>query len=184
MTAAYEAELAGVDPHQVVFLDEAGAGLNLILDYGRSPRGQRVVGEKPTAKGRRISTVGALSCRGLETALCYEGTLNAELFLYFITHFLVPCVRPGQVVILDNAAAHRDARVAALIQAAGARVVYLPPYSPHLNPIELAWAKVKQVLRKAAARTVDALYHAWAEALQTLTPSDAKGFFQHVGLCI
>jgi transposase len=181
LTATYQAELAGVEVSQLVFLDEAGACLNLTVDYGRSPRGQRVRGDKPTAKGRRISTVGALSCRGLDTALCYEGTLNAELFLYFVTHFLVPCLRPGQVVILDNAAAHRDVRVAALIHAAGARVVYLPPYSPHLNPLELAWAKVKHGLRKAAARTVDALYHAWAQALQTLSVADAQGFFRHVG---
>lgn len=183
MTAAYQAERAGVEASQLVFLDEAGACLNLIVDYGRSPRGQRVSGEKPTAKGRRISTVGALSCQGLETAFCYEGTLNAERFLYFLTHFLVPRLRPSQVVILDNAAAHRDARVVPLIQATGARVVYLPPYSPQLNPIELAWAKGKHALRKAAARRLEALYQAWAEALQTLTPTDAKGFFQHVGLC-
>lgn len=158
--------------------------MNLTLDYGRSPRGQRVSGEKPTAKGQRISTVAALSGRGLETAFCYSGTLNAEVFLYFLSYFLVPCLRPGQVVILDNAAAHRDARVVPLIQATGARVVYLPPYSPQLNPIELAWAKLKHALRKAAARTVEALYQAWAEALQTLTSTDAKGFFRHVGLCV
>ena len=128
--------------------------------------------------------MGALSCQGLETAFCYAGTLNAELFLYFLSHFLAPWLRPGQVVILDNAAAHRDARVVPLIQATGARVVYLPPYSPHLNPIELAWAKIKRHLRKAAARTVDALYQAWADALQTLTSSDAKGFFRHLGFCV
>ena len=184
MTAEYQAAVAGVDPHQVLFLDEAGAGLNLILDYGRSPRGQRVRGEKPTAKGQRISTVGALSWQGVETAFCYEGRLNAELFLYFLIHLLVPCLRPGQVVILDNAAAHRDRRVVPLIQATGARVVYLPPDSPQLNPIELAWAKVKHALRKAAARSVEPLYQAWAEALQTLTPHDAKGFFRHVGFCV
>lgn len=184
MTGAYQAELVGVCPSQFIFLDEAGACLNLTLDYGRSPRGQRVSGEKPTAKGQRISTVAALSGQGLETACCYSGTLNAEVFLYFLTYFLVPCLRPGQVVILDNASAHRDARVVPLIQTTGARVVYLPPYSPHLNPIELAWSKIKHALRKAAARTVETLYQAWADALQTLTPSDAKGFFKQVGLCI
>jgi hypothetical protein len=124
LTAAYQAQLAGVEARRLVFLDEAGACLNLTVEYGRSPRGQRVSGEKPTAQGRRISTVGALSCQGLETAFCYEGTLNAELFRYFVTHFLAPCLRPGQVVILDNAAAHRDTRVVPLIQATGARVVY------------------------------------------------------------
>jgi transposase len=184
LTRLYQAELVGVCPSQLIFLDEAGACLNLIVDYGRSPRGQRVTGEKPTAKGQRISTVAALSWKGLETAFCYAGTLTAEVFVYFLTHFLVPCLRPGQVVILDNAAAHRDARVVPLIEATGARVVYLPPYSPHLNPIELAWAKIKHPLRKAAARTGEALYQAWAEALETLSPTDVKGFFRHVGLCV
>lgn len=171
-------------PSQLIFLDEAGACLNLTLDYGRSPCGQRVSGEKPTAKGQRISTVAALSGQGLETAFCYSGTLNAEVFLSFLTSFLVPCLRPGQVVLLDNASAPRAARVVPLSQTTGARVVYLPPYSPHLNPIELAWSKIKHALRKAAARTVETLYQAWADALQTLTPSDAKGFFKQVGLCI
>lgn len=104
------------------------------------------------------------------------------MFLYFLTPFLLPCFRPGQVVVWDNAAAHRNARVAAVIPAAGARLVYLPPSSPPLTPIELAWAKMKHALRQAAARSLEALYPAWAEALQTLSPRDAKGFFQHVGV--
>lgn len=123
MTGAYQAELVGVCPSQLIFLDEAGACLNLTLDYGRSPRGQRVSGEKPTAKGQRISTVAALSGQGLETAFGYSGTRNAEVFLDFLTYFLGPGLRPGQVVILANASAHRHARVVPLIQTTGARVV-------------------------------------------------------------
>jgi len=183
LTRAYQSELAQVAVDQFVFLDEAGATLNLTLEYGRSLRGHRVTGEKPTTAGERISTVGALSCHGLVTALCYQGTLTSAVFLYFIEHFLVPCLNPGQVVILDNASAHRAEEVAEWIEAVGARVLYLPPYSPHLIPIELAWSKIKHQLRKAQARTVDALYHAWAEALKTISSADALGFFQHVGLC-
>jgi transposase len=87
-------------------------------------------------------------------------------------------------VILDKVPPQRDERVAERIQATGARVIYLPPYSPHLNPIAMAWSKIKHVLRKAAARTVETLYQAWAEALQSISPTDAKGFFQHVGFCV
>jgi transposase len=93
-------------------------------------------------------------------------------------------LKPGQIVILDNAKAHKVAGVRERIEGAGARVLYLPPYSPDLNPIEMAWSKIKQFLRKAQARTVETLYEAIAQALQTLSPTDAKGFFKHVGFCI
>jgi transposase len=168
----------------LIFLDELGATLNLTLDYGRSVRGQRVYGYKPTARGQRISTIGALSGQGLETALCFEGTLNGAVFVYFLEHFLGPLLKPGQVVVVDNARAHQVAEAVELIAATGARVCYLPPYSPDLNPIELAWSKVKQSLRKAQARTREALYEALSQALDTLTPANAQGYFKHVGICI
>src|ERR671917_781900 len=121
---------------------------------------------------------------GLKTVMCFEGTLTGAVFLQFLDEFLVPELKPGQVVILDNAKAHKVEGVRERIEGVGARVLYLPPYSPDLNPIEMAWSKVKQFLRKAQARTVEALYEAIAQALQTLSPNDAKGFFKHVGFCI
>lgn len=165
-------------------MDEMGAAMNLTPLYGRSPTGERVYGAKPTGPGKRISTVGALGRGGLTSAMCFEGTLTGEVFLQFLDEFLVPGLKPGQIVILDNAQAHQVEGVRERIEGAGARVLYLPPYSPDLNPIEMAWSKVKQFLRKAQARTVEALYEAIAQALQTLSPSDAKGFFKHVGFCI
>src|SRR5438874_11663925 len=161
-----------------------GAAMNLTPLYGRSPTGERVYGAKPTGPGKRISTVGALGLGGLTSAMCFEGTLTGEVFLQFLDEFLVPGLKPGQIVILDNAKAHKVEGVRERIEGAGARVLYLPPYSPDLNPIEMACSKVKQFLRKAQARTVEALYEAIAQALQTLSPSDAKGFFKHVGFCI
>ena len=161
-----------------------GAALNLTLLYGRSPTEERVYGAKPTGPGKRISTIGALGPGGLKTALCFEGTLTGAVFLQFLDEFLVPVLKPGQIVILDNAKAHKVEGVRERIEGAGARVLYLPPYSPDLNPIEMAWSKVKQFLRKAQARTVEALYEAIAQALQTLSPTDAKGFFKRVGFCI
>ena len=133
-----------------------GAVLNLTPLYGRSPQGERVYGAKPTGPGRRISTIGALGVEGLKTAMCFEGTLNGEGFLQFLDQFLVPILRPGQIVLLDNAKAHQVAGVRERIEGTGARVLYLPPYSPDLNPIEMAWSKVKQFLRKAQARTLEA----------------------------
>jgi transposase len=129
--------------------------------------------------GRRCSRLS-----GLKTVMCFEGTLTGAVFLQFLDEFLVPVLKPGQIVILDNAKAHKVAGVRERMEGAGARVLYLPPYSPDLNPLEMAWSKVKQFLRKAQARTVEALYEAIAQALQTLSPTDAKGFFKHVGFCI
>ena len=133
-----------------------GAAVNLTPLYGRSPTGERVYGAKPTGPGKRISTVGALGLGGLTSAMCFEGTLTGAVFLQFLDEFLVPGLKPGQIVILDNAKAHKVEGVRERIEGAGARVLYLPPYSPDLNPIEMAWSKVKQFLRKAQARTVEA----------------------------
>lgn len=182
--AAYREELPTLKVEEVIALDEMGAATNLTPLYGRSLPGERVYGAKPTAPGKRISTVGALGLSGLKTVMCFEGTLTGAVFLQFLDEFLVPVLKPGQIVILDNAKAHKVAGVRERIEGAGARVLYLPPYSPDLNPIEMAWSKVKQFLRKAQARTVEALYEAIAQALQTLSPTDAKGFFKHVGFCI
>jgi Transposase and inactivated derivatives len=118
--------------------------LNLSLDYGRSPQGERVYGEKSVSKGQRISTIGALSTQCLATALCFEGTLTGAVFLFFLKHFFCPLLKPEQVVVLDNASAHKGEGVVERIEKTGARALYLPPYSPDLTPIELAWSKVKQ----------------------------------------
>jgi len=111
------------------------------------------------------------------TAMCFEGTLNGQVFLFFLEHFLCPLLRPGHIVIMDNAKAHLVEGVRELIESKGARLLYLPPYSPDYNPIELAWSKIKHSLRKARARTVDALYQAISQALDTITSDNAIGFF-------
>jgi transposase len=168
----------------VIFLDEMGAPLNLTPTYGRSMKGTRACGEKPTSPGTRVSTLGALTVNALLTAMCFEGTLNGQVFLFFLEHFLCPVLRPGQIVMMDNAKPHCVEGVRELIESKGARLVYLPPYSPDLNPIELAWSKIKHFLRKARARTVDELYQAISQALTTITSKNATGFFEHVGVCI
>lgn len=162
-----------------MFIAETGAPLNLTRAYGRAPTAERAYGEKPTAPGRRISTIGALSSSGLLTALCFEGTLNGAVFRYFLEQFLCPLLKPGQYVMLDKASTHNVEEVRELIENTGASVLYLPPYSPDYNAIEGAWANVKAYLRKVKARTVDTLYQALAQALETISPADALHFVRH-----
>lgn len=136
-TQEYFAEIAQIKTEQLVFIDEMGATLNLETSSGRSQQGQRAVGPKPTAGGTRVSTVGALSSEGLETVRCFEGTLNGDVFLYFLTQFGLPILKTGQVLIVDNASPHHLADVSKLLAKAGVKVIFLPPYSPPRNPIEL-----------------------------------------------
>ena len=171
--------MADLNADKLFFLDEMGVGLNLSPLYGRAPLGQRVYDEQPVAKGKRISMIAALSTEGIETALNFEGTLNGTLFLYFLRHFLCPLLSKGDTVVIDNASPHRVAEVRETIEATGARLVYLPPYHPDLNPIELAWNKMKQYLRKQRPRTAEDLYGAYAKALAGITKRDAGRFFKH-----
>lgn len=142
-------------------------------------KGQRVYAPQPTAKGQRLSMIGALSASGMKTALTFEGTLTGHVFLYFLEHFLCPILTPNQYVIMDNASAHKVQGVAELIEKTGAKLLYLPPYSPELNPIELAWNKVKAFLRRQQARTKDALYRAYAHALKSISQLNAQAFVDH-----
>ncbi len=130
-------------------------------------------------KGTRISVIGALGVDGILTALSYDGTLNANLFEYFVEHFLVPVLTPNQVVILDNASSLHSEEAIALIEATGAGVVFLPPYSPELNPIELIWSKLKNFLKKTIISTTDELYQAISTALEMVTPDEAQNCINH-----
>ena len=161
------------------FIDEMGANLNHSPLYGRSPYHERVYDEHPVAKGKRISMVSALTTSGMKAAFNYEGTMTGLVFLYFLQHFLCPLLSKGDYIVMDNASVHKVAEVKQLIEATGAKVIYLPPYSPELNPIELAWNKMKTYLRKQRARTVDALYNVYAEALESITLSDSERFIDH-----
>lgn len=178
-TQEYFAEVSSIQNDQLVFIDEMGATLNLETNSGRSQKGQRAVGPKPTARGTRVSTVGALSSEGLKATRCFEGTMNGEVFLTFLTRWLLPILKTGQVLILDNASPHRCADVIKLRTKAGVKVIFLPPYSPHLNPIELCWSKVKTVLKTVKARTTETLRQALQEAFGRITPANAEAWFGH-----
>jgi len=156
-----------------------GANLNHSPCYGRAPSHERVYDEQPVAKGKRISMVSALTTTGMKAAFNYEGTMTGAVFLYFLEHFLCPLLSEGDYVVLDNASVHKVDDVKRLIEDTGAKVIYLPPYSPELNPIELAWNKVKMYIRKQRARTVEALYGVYAKALKSITLADSEKFIEH-----
>lgn len=175
------ADLGGVRVADLVFLDEFGAATNMARTRARGPRGARVVAKVPHGHWALLSTVAAMTVDGVLTAATFDAAVDTGAFLAFLEQCLVPVLRPGQVVVMDNLAAHKSPRVADLIGAAGARALYLPPYSPDLNPIEMAISKAKAALRRLAVRTVDALFDAIGTALRTVTPSDATNYVRHCG---
>ena len=149
--------------------------------YGRAKRGQRAVGHVPKNWGQNITLSAGLSTRGLMAPLMLTGSMTGELFEAYVEQFVVPELRPGDVVVMDNLAAHKVGAIRTLIENAGARLVYLPPYSPDLSPIELAWSKVKTLMRGFGARTLDALEDAIVAALGAITSEDARAWFKHCG---
>ena len=166
----------------LVFLDEFGAATNMARTHARGPRGERVVAKVPHGHWKVLSTVAAMTAgEGMLTATTFDAAVDAGAFCAFVEQCLAPRLRPGQVVVMDNLAAHKSPRVAELVGAAGARVVYLPPYSPDLNPIEQAISKTKAALRRLAARTVDDLFEAIGTALRTVTADDAANYVRHCG---
>jgi transposase len=147
--------------------------------YGRCPRGRRCIGTIPHGHWQTSTFIAALRLEGLAAPFLIEGAVNTEVFTAYLQQVLGPELREGDIVILDNLSTHKTAGVSALISARGASVRYLPPYSPDLNPIELAFAKLKAHLRQAAARTLNDLQHALAQSLKTFSPAHCQGFFRH-----
>lgn len=166
---------------EFVVIDECGTNLNLTLRYARAPKGQRAYGQVPRNTPPNTTLLAALTMQGMGPAMVVEGATDTAAFLVYVEHFLVPALRAGQIVVLDNLRVHHHTRVRELIEAAGCALWYLPAYSPDLSPIEEAFAKLKQRLRHAAARTREALIAAIAAALDQITAADVQGFFQHCG---
>jgi transposase len=166
-----------------VFVDESGASTAMDRTHGRAPSGVRVDGPVPHGHGKVVTLTAAVRLGGvLEPAcLAFDGATDTACFETYVERCLVPSLRPGDIVVMDNLACHKTAEVARLIAGAGASVRYLPAYSPDLNPIERLFSKLKAALRKAKARTVDALIAAIGEALRTIRPGDIDGWFAHSG---
>jgi transposase len=176
---AWRDQVKQIDPKRLVFLDESGVTTEMTRRYGRAPRGERVQEGTPAGHWRTVTLLGAMSSEGLVATMTIESPTDAEVFLAYVDQVLVPRLEPGQVVILDNLAAHKVAGVRQRIEAAGAQLLYLPPYSPDFNPIEKCWAKIKQLLRAAKARTLEVLDAAITEALAAITSQNASAWFRH-----
>jgi transposase len=169
------------DVRRLVFVDESGVHTSMDRLRSRAPRGERAYGKVPRNRGKNTTIIASMSLHGMGEAMCLQGATDAEAFEVYVEHFLAPTLIEGQVVVLDNLGAHRPKRIRELIEVRGAELVFLPAYSPDLNPIEEAFSKIKNILRKVGARTHEALIEAMAEALLAVTPWDAAGWFDHCG---
>jgi transposase len=182
--AAYHEEVAALNPQRLKFIDESGVNLALTRLYGRAPKGERVIGAVPQNYGANVTMLASLGSQGVEAVMTIEGATDAEVFRAYVEHVLRPTLHPGDIVIMDNLRAHKASGIREAIEQTGARLLYLPPYSPDLSPIERCWAKLKTYLRKANARTREALDTAIAEALLTVTAMDAHGWFTCSGYAL
>jgi transposase len=162
----------------LIYLDESGVSTQMTRRYARAPRGVRVHESTPEGNWKILTILGAMSLRGMIATMTIEAATDAEIFLAYLEHFLCPALRPGDVVIMDNLSSHKVSGVRECIEAAGAELLYLPPYSPDLNPIEKAWAKLKQLLRTAKARTAETLEQAIADHLPDIRPQDTQAWFR------
>jgi transposase len=164
----------------LIFLDESGTTTEMTRRYGRGPVGERVTDSTP-GNWRTLTLLGAISINGWVASMTIEAPTDGNVFLAYLEHVLCPQLKPGQVVVMDNLSAHKVEGVRELIQATGATLRYLPPYSPDFNPIELCWAQVKQHLRALKARSVVTLEAAIDTAMKSFIPSQAIGYFRHCG---
>jgi len=174
---------AVVNPERLIFVDECGTHTSLGPIYGYAPRGERLYLSVPRNRGKNTTLLSSMSLEGMGSSLTVEGSTTARVFETYVEKVLAPSLKEGQVVVMDNLSAHKPKRIRELIEQQGCELVYLPSYSPDYNPIEEAFAKIKHLLRKAAARTKEALIEAIAAAISAITAEDIRGYFEHAGYC-
>jgi transposase len=168
-------------PSRLVFIDETWVKTNMTRLYGRAPRGKRLVDTVPHGHWKTTTFIGALRCDAVTATGAFDGAINGELFLAYVEQVLVPTLKLGDVVIMDNLRSHKVAGVREAIEGAGAKLMFIPPYSPDLNPIEQAFAKLKALLRARAIRTVDALWKALGNLVDYFSPEECASFLRHDG---
>ncbi len=181
---SYRAEAEDFDLRRLKFVDESGVNIAMTRLYGRAPRGQRALGSAPQNYGENITMLAAMGVSGVEAVMTVNGATDAEVFRAYVEQVLAPGLRPADIVVMDNLGAHKAASIRQAIEAKGAKLIYLPPYSPDLSPIERCWSKIKTYLRKAKARTREALEEALKQALATVTDADAVSWFIHSGYAV
>ena len=179
----WKAQQAMLDPARFVFLDESGAKTNMTRLRGRAKKGRRIVDHTPHGHWCTTTMISSIRLDGSTACMAIDGATDADVFREYVGNVLLPTLRPGDIVVLDNLSAHKDTQTIELIESVGAEVWFLPPYSPDFNPIEKMWSKIKQFLRAAKARTQEALLHAIAAALNAVTAQDARGWFAACGYC-
>lgn len=172
---------AHLDCRRLVFLDETGADTKMTRRYGRTWRGHRLIAKVPCGHWKTTTFLAALRVHGLTAPLVVDGPMNGPVFLGYVRQHLVPTLHEGDIVIMDNLPAHKVAGVQEAIESVGAKLVYLPPYSPDFNPIELLFAKLKTLLRAAANRTIAALESTLGALLDCFSPAECANYFRHAG---
>ena len=168
-------------PERLVFIDETGASTKMARRYGRAPRGERCRASVPHGHWKTTTFVGALRLEGMTAPMVLDGAMHGAAFLAYVEQVLVPTLTAGDIVIMDNLPAHKPVAVRQAIEAAGAELRFLPPYSPDFNPIEMAFSKLKAFLKKTAARTVDDLWDAIAIGIDIFTPTECQNYFAAAG---
>lgn len=174
---AGQPELCG----RLIFFDETWTSTAMTRRWAWADVGERALGRAPNGHWKTTTFLAGLAAEGLIAPFVLDGPMNGDAFRAYVEHVLVPELKPGDIVILDNLSSHKDAKAARLIAAAGAQLLFLPPYSPDLNPIEMMFAKFKELLRRAEARTVQALYHVIGRLLDEITPVECRNYIRHCG---
>lgn len=177
----FSKERGALDPKRLYFFDESGIDLSMTRAYARSPQGNRVEGFVPKNWGVNVTLTAGIGHAGLIAPMMLQGAMTGEIFEAYVEQFVLRELKEGDVVVMDNLAVHKRKAVADLIESIGATLLFLPPYSPDMNPIELAWSKIKAILRTAGARTYEELEAAVVAAINAVTCDDIKGWFFHAG---
>jgi transposase len=170
-----------IDPGRLIFIDETWAKTNMTRLRGRALRGQRLIDKSPHGHWKTTTLIAALGVEGVRCSAVVDGAVNSDVFGAFVKQVLVPELQPGDIVVMDNLSSHKAGWIRRLIERVGATVEYLPPYSPDLNPIEMVFSKIKQLLRSLACRTQEALWTSMQSVLDAVTPTDATNCFTHAG---
>jgi transposase len=179
--SAFKHRLRGVDPERLVFVDESSTNVAMVPRYGRAPRGERAFGKAPRNWGKNVTLISSITTGGMGPSMSIQGSSDTESFGLYMREVLAPRLRAGQIVLMDNLCVHTSGWVRELIEEKGCQLWLLPSYSWDLNPIEEAFSKVKGLLRKAKARTLEALFGATAQTLDALSAGDGRGYFEHCG---
>jgi transposase len=178
---AWRANQAELSTHRLIFIDETGAATNMVRRYGRGKRGQRVKAYAPNGHWKTTTFLAGLARSGIIAPLVIDQPMNRLIFTAYVRQFLAPQLRAGDIVVMDNLSSHKNAEVARAIEQKGALLLFLPPYSPDLNPIEMAFAKLKTLLRTAAERSREALWQRIGKLLDKFSPEECSNYIRHAG---